>query len=230
MNDQPTTVRPTTVHLVRHGEVHNPGAVLYGRLPGFDLSDRGRAMAQRVGAYLADRPIDVLATSPLERARQTTAPIAAAHPDVEVQVQPLLIEARNDFEGQVFGPRLQALRDPRNWPKLRNPLRPSWGEPFSQVASRMRTAIQVAAAQAGPGGQAVLVSHQLPIWIARRDAEGKPLVHDPRRRQCILASITSLHLQHGRVVGIDYAEPALDLIPVKDRAHVFSSGSNDGPR
>lgn len=215
----------SVVHLVRHGEVFNPTGVLYGRLPDFHLSDNGRAMADRLGEWFAETPLTALRCSPLERARETLAPIAAAHPHLEVSLDERVLEAANDFEGQVFGAGNQALKRPANWWKLRNPLRPSWGEPFTQVRDRMVNAIADAALAAGEGGEAVIVSHQLPIWIARLDAEGRRLVHDPRKRQCNVASVTSLHLQKNRIVRVTYAEPAGDLVKAKDRGKSFSSGS-----
>jgi broad specificity phosphatase PhoE len=213
-----------TVHLLRHGEVDNPRGVLYGRLPGYHLSALGLAMAHRSAQYLSEVPFSYLVSSPLERAQETIAPIAASRPNLTIQLDERVIEAASAFEGQVFGARNEALRRPAGWWKLRNPIKPSWGEPFKDVAARMREAIQDAAAQVGPGGHALIVSHQLPIWMARLSAEGRVLVHDPRRRQCTLASITSIRLLDGQIQGIDYAEPAKDLIPVKDRSKNFSSG------
>lgn len=221
--NQPAAADHSVVHLVRHGEVNNPEGVLYGRLPGYGLTERGLEMADRLGEYFAAMPITHLATSPLERARQTMAPIAAKFPDVEVLVQPLVIEAANDFEGQVFGRSNKALRNPRNWWRLRNPLKPSWGEPFADIATRMEWAIR-AAATAAEDGEAVIVTHQLPIWIARRHAEGRPLPHDPRRRECTVGSVTSFHLRHGRITRVGYAEPVRDLIPTRDRGMNFSQG------
>ncbi|MGD7734013.1 histidine phosphatase family protein [Propionibacteriaceae bacterium G57] len=207
----------TVVHLVRHGEVNNPEGVLYGRLPGFQLTERGERMADRLAAHFAGMPITYLASSPLERARQTIAPIAAKFPHLAIDIQPLVIEAANDFEGEVFGRGNKALRDPRKWWRLRNPLLPSWGEPYQEVAERMLLAVHEAAEAIGPGRQGIIVSHQLPIWITRLHVEGRRLPHDPRRRRCTLASVTSLHLVGGRVVRVEYAEPAIDLIPPKDR-------------
>ncbi|MFM8239579.1 MAG: histidine phosphatase family protein, partial [Actinomycetota bacterium] len=63
------------------------------------------------------------------------------------------------------------------------------------------------------GHEAVVVSHQLPIWIARLKAENLRLWHDPRRRECSLASLTSLHFEGDRLAAIEYAEPAADLLP-----------------
>lgn len=216
----------TLVHLVRHGEVNNPRGVLYGRIPGFHLSERGVRMAERVAAHVADLPLTHLAASPLERAQETLGPIAERFPHLEPSAQPLVIEAASDFEGQVFGRSNKALLDPRNWWRLRNPLTPSWGEPFEEVAERMRLAIRTAAAAAGEGGQALVVSHQLPIWVARLDAEGRRLAHLPTGRECRLASITTFVLRQGRVVRVDYAEPAADMIPARDRHMSFSAGGS----
>ena len=205
----------TIVHVCRHGQVHNPDGILYGRQPGYGLSDLGRRMAERLGEHFADVPLTHLRVSPLQRARETLAPIAARHPDLEIVVDDRFIEAANHFEGKKFGTSNSVLLRPSSWWYFRNPLRPSWGEPYVQIAARMRVAIADAAAAAGEGGQAVVVSHQLPIWIVRCDAEGRPLFHDPRKRETHLASVTSFTFDRGRCVGVEYAQPAEDLVPVK---------------
>ncbi|MDR1266534.1 MAG: histidine phosphatase family protein [Propionibacteriaceae bacterium] len=214
----------TTVHLVRHGEVWNPEGVLYGRLPGWHLSPLGRRMAQRVAQFMAAVELTHLRCSPLERAQETMAPIAAGHPGLPVVTDERLTEAGNHFQGQIFGLRNQALLRPTAWRFLVNPLRPSWGEPYRDIAARMGSAVAEARQAAGPGGQALIVSHQLPLWMARRSAEGRPLPHDPRRRQCSLASVTSLTYAGDTLVKIDYHEPAADLLPAKARNKAFSVG------
>ena len=181
----------TTVHLVRHGEVHNPERILYGRLPGYRLSARGEQMAQRVGEHLAGADVALVRSSPLLRAQQTAVPIAAAH-DLEISTDQRLIESGNRFEGQRMGHGDAKLTDPRNWRWFVNPFRPSWGEPYREQVARVVSAVHEARAEA-EGREAVLVLHQLPIWVTRRSAEGKPLFHDPRRRECGLCSVTSLH-------------------------------------
>lgn len=196
----------TTVHLLRHGEVHNPEQVLYGRLPGYRLSAAGEAMAEKAASWFADKGVTHLVSSPLERAQQTAAPIAAAL-SLPVTVDDRLIEAGNLFEGLRVGVGDGALRVPRHWWKLRNPFRPSWGEPYVEIAARMIAAVE-AARDTARGGAAVLVSHQLPIWTVRLHVEGRRYVHDPRRRQCGLASVTSLAYEDDRLVGVAYAEPA----------------------
>jgi len=204
----------SVVHVVRHGQVFNPDGVLYGRLPGYGLSALGQQMAERLGEHFATANLTWLASSPLQRTRETMAPIAAAHPQLTVHIDDRLIEADNVFAGKAMGPRNELLFRPTSWRWLRNPLRPSWGEPYIAIARRMRAAIEDAARNAD-GGEAVLLSHELPIWMARLSAEGKPLVHDPRRRQARLASVTSFTLDRGALTGIVYAEPCADLVPAK---------------
>jgi broad specificity phosphatase PhoE len=201
----------TVVHLLRHGEVHNPAKVLYGRLPGYRLSTTGEAMAAAAAEWFLDGaasrpPITHLVSSPLERAQQTAAPIAEAL-SLPVAIDERLIEAGNAFEGLRVGVGDGALRVPKHWWKLRNPFRPSWGEPYVDIAARMLAAVE-AARDAARGGAAVLVSHQLPIWTLRMHVEGRRYAHDPRRRQCGLASVTSLTYEGERFVGLQYAEPA----------------------
>lgn len=213
------------VHLVRHGEVNNPHGILYGRLPGYHLSKTGQAMAARLGEWFERTKIDQLRCSPLERAQETMAPIAAGR-DLEVVLDDRLIEAGNEFAGKVFGKYNLALLDPRNWWLLRNPLRPSWGEPYADLAARMLLAIEDVVAELPDGGQAVLVSHQSPIWLTRLALAGKPFVHLPGQRQCILASVTTLRFQGDQYQGLTYAEPARDLLR-ENGNRAFSSGDED---
>jgi len=203
------------VHLLRHGEVFNPDRVLYGRLPGFQLSDLGVAQAKLAAEFLARQDVGYVVASPLERAQATAAPLADAL-GMDVVLDERLIEAANRLEGRQVAGGKGLFTDPGNWKYFRNPIRPSWGEPYAQIAERVLAAARAArdaAAEEGPGKQAVCVSHQLPIVIARRAAEGRRLFHDPRKRQCGLASVTSFLFEGDDVVGIDYAEPAATLPP-----------------
>lgn len=200
----------TIVHLLRHGEVYNPEGVLYGRLPGYVLSDLGHEMAQRAADALQGNDITHVIASPMERAQQTAEPIAGVHA-LGILTEPLLIEADNVFEGQRVSVGDGVLKQPRTWRHLWNPFRPSWGEPYDEVAARMGAAIDSARALAR-GHEAVLVSHQLPIWVARLAAERRRLWHDPRSRQCSLASLTSLAFDDDNLVAITYTEPSRDLL------------------
>jgi broad specificity phosphatase PhoE len=196
----------TIVHLVRHGEVANPSGVLYGRLPGFSLSEDGKVMAKAAAGFMAGRDVTVLRSSPLERAVETAEPIAAQL-GLPVEIDERLIEPWNHFEGLNVGVGDGSLRSPRHWIYLRNPFKPSWGEPYREVAARVLAAV-TDAAKAARGHEAVCVSHQLPIWVTRRKVEGRPLWHDPRRRQCALGSVTSLTFDGDELTSVSYAEPS----------------------
>jgi broad specificity phosphatase PhoE len=195
----------TTVHLLRHGEVHNPDRILYGRMTGFRLSDDGLQMAYDAAEALRGRDVVEVVSSPLQRAQETAAPIAAVF-GLPVTIDDRLIEADNVFEGE------KALEDggwraPENWRHLRNPFRPSWGEPYTELAERMLAAVHDLRDRI-PGHEAVVVSHQLPIWTLRRYVEGRRLWHRPDQRQCGLASLTSLTWLDGRLDRVTYCEPA----------------------
>jgi broad specificity phosphatase PhoE len=206
----------TVVHVLRHGEVYNPEKVLYGRMPGYHLSELGVQMAKAATQAVAERDIAYVVASPLERAQQTAEPIANQF-KLPIAVDERLIESENVFEGQRVGVGDGALRDPRNWWKIRNPVTPSWGEPYTQIATRMSAAL-LAAREAAEGHEALCVSHQLPIWTLRRHVERKRLWHDPRKRECALASLTTFHFEDARIVGIAYSEPAAHLIAISPSA------------
>ncbi len=196
----------TVVHVMRHGEVHNPEGILYGRMPDYHLSERGRAQALAVAGWLAARDIVYVVASPLERAQETAEPIAAPH-GLAVDVDDDLIESHNVFQGEKVSPGDGALRNPRNWYHLRNPRTPSWGEPYVEIAVRMRAALERARVKAA-GHEAVCVSHQLPVETLRRAMNGQPLHHFPTRRLCNLASLTSFYFDGEDCVGWGYAELA----------------------
>lgn len=213
----------TTVHLLRHGEVHNPQGVLYGRMEGYHLSENGREMAQVVAEAIKDRDITHLRVSPLERAQETARPLAALR-GLDITTDDRVIESENVFEGERFAGGEGALRSPRAWRHLWNPFKPSWGEPYKQVVARMMAAVHDAR-DAARGHEAVIVSHQLPIWTTRLFVEKRSYLHDPRNRQCTLCSLTSLNFEGDKLVSLTYSEPAGHLIPVKDKAAPFSAGN-----
>ncbi|HEY4578194.1 MAG TPA: histidine phosphatase family protein [Yaniella sp.] len=201
-----------SVHMVRHGEVFNPDKVLYGRLPGFGLSTLGHQMAQEVADGWETTP-QILVASPLQRAQETIAPLAQKF-NVEVRTDERVIEAENKFQG--LSDMRRQLRSPKLWPLVLNPFRPSWGEPYLNQVLRVAEAIQDLRDELmltyGPGSSAVVVSHQLPIWVTRLSAEGKKLAHDPRNRQCSLGSVTSFSFAPGQQVPtVSYAEPVKHL-------------------
>jgi broad specificity phosphatase PhoE len=213
----------STVHLVRHGEVYNPEGVLYGRLPEFHLSDLGRRMAAQMAGHFEERRraganIVHLVASPLVRAQETAQPVAEAL-GLDITTDPRIIEAENRFEGMS---RIKSrLRQPRYWPLLVNPFRPSWGEPYALQAERVLAGVQDARRRAvervgdtsDRPAEAIMVSHQLPIWVTRLAAEHRRLWHDPRQRECTLTSITSIDFVGDAIERVRYAEPCADLLP-----------------
>jgi broad specificity phosphatase PhoE len=209
--------------------VFNPDGILYGRLSGFGLSKLGHRMAQSAAddLFARDRLIASLRVSPLQRTRESAAPIAAAF-DLAPETDDRIIEPTNHFEGTVMA---RALKNPVNWPFLVNPARPTWGEAYRSIEKRMLSAIDDAF-DSVDDGDVVLVSHQLPIWVAHLSVAGERFWHDPRKRRCSLSSITTFERREvprevtvppgapaptepaGTVIRLfetGYTEPAADL-------------------
>lgn len=205
------------IHLVRHGEVFNPDRVLYERIPGFGLSELGMTMAGTAAANikLRGRAVSRLIASPLQRTQESAVPFAKLF-DLDIEADERLLEPTNAFAGKRMRGADSALKDPANWKYLLNPARPSWGEPYKQVASRVQAAM-LAAATSVDHGDVVLVSHQLTIWMAHRAIAGEPLMHDPRHRRCDLSSVTTFELRDASspekgFVEVGYANPAAGLL------------------
>jgi broad specificity phosphatase PhoE len=205
----------TVVHLLRHGEVHNPNHVLYGRLPGYHLSAGGRMMAAAAADYFDGRPVAAVFASPLERAQETAQPVAERL-GLPILTDDRLIESGNVLEGKSVSLASLAV-NPLNWKYLWNPFTPSWGEPYAQVVARVRQVID-RAREAARGQEAVCVSHQLPIWVSRLGAEHKRLWHNPSSRQCALGSVTSFAFDGDELTGVSYAVPPRRPVTDPDRA------------
>ena len=202
------------VHVIRHGEVENPKKILYGRQPGWHLSERGQQMAQALGDWSKSINIGALHVSPLQRAQETATPISVIN-GIPITTDERLIEAANVFEGQAIDVDLRLFRKPWTWRHLWNPWQPSWGEPYVEQVNRMLAAVFDAKKAAGDK-DAIVVSHQLPIWILRSAIEGRKFFHDPRKRECSLASVTTINFDdEGMITGINYSEPAKHLLPKK---------------
>src|SRR5579859_5149356 len=205
----------TVVHLLRHGEVHNPDHVLYGRLPGYHLSANGRMMAAAAADFFDGRPVAAIFASPLERAQETARPVAERL-GLQIVTDDGLIESGNVLEGKSVSLASLAV-NPLNWRYLWNPVKPSWGEPYTEVVARVRQVID-RARDASRGQEAVCVSHQLPIWVSRLAAENKRLWHKPNTRQCALGSVTSLTFDGDQLTGVSYAVPPRQQVADPDRA------------
>ena len=199
------------LHLVRHGEVHNPTRILYGRLPDYHLSEAGVRMAEAAAEHIASlgRPVTHLVCSPLERTQESAAPFAERF-GLTPHLDERVIEPTNVFEGTRMR---RSLMNPLNWWHLRRPSRPSWGEPYLSITQRMTAAMEdawdTASGVGGETGDMVIVSHQAPIWITHLHIAGLPLKHDPRTRRCALSSVTSFTRTDTGWREVAYAEPAL---------------------
>jgi broad specificity phosphatase PhoE len=198
------------IHLVRHGEVHNPDRILYGRLDGYHLSELGNRMAAVAADSFSGRAVTALYASPLLRAQESAQPWSAKF-GLSITTEDRIIEPTNRFEGGTSSFSARRLLNPKYLTWIYNPLRPSWGEPFRDIARRVRSAMDDAW-EASDGGEVVMVSHQSPIWMATRSIARQPLPHDPRRRRCTLSSITSFERTDGVWREVAYQEPARDLL------------------
>jgi len=205
----------TVVHLLRHGEVHNPKHVLYGRLPGYHLSANGRMMADAAADYFEGRPVVAVFASPLERAQETAQPVADRL-GLPITADDGLIESVNVLEGKSVSLASLAV-NPLNWKYLWNPVTPSWGEPYREVVARVRLVID-RARDAARGQEVVCVSHQLPIWVSRLAAEHRRLWHNPNSRECALGSVTSFSFDGDELTGVSYAVPPRRPVANPDRA------------
>jgi broad specificity phosphatase PhoE len=193
-----------TIHLVRHGEVENPAGIIYGRLPGYNLSKRGIQQAEEAAEHLADRDIGAVCSSPLERTRETAEVIADEH-GLEVRIDERLIESGSEFQG--VGRSIRAfLRSPRLWWALRSPWRPSWGESFSEIRNRMLEAVTAALSDAG-GREVVLVSHQTPVIVTHLALSQRRLPPWISGVPCHTGSVTTIELNAGKVIGESYFAP-----------------------
>lgn len=199
----------TIVHLVRHGEVHNPTRILYGRIPGYHLSSRGRSQAARTAKAFAGHDVAFLAASPLERAQETAEPFAEVT-GRHVATEEGLLEAGNRFEGlRTKGWRSQ-LWNPVRWPLMVNPSLPSWGEHYADIAARVMATIEQVRERV-EGREAILITHQLPIVCIQRSARRQALAHNPADRQCELASVSSLIFHGSDLADLVYTEPAQEI-------------------
>ena len=209
------------LHFVRHGEVFNPEGVLYERIPGFHLSELGHEMAEAAAKQLLseNRQISRLFASPLQRTQESAAPISREF-GLEIEHEPRVIEPWNKFAGYRMGGRA-LLKKPSLALHLYNPQKPSWGEPYSDIAQRMTDAA-LGAWSSVDSGDVIFVSHQLPICMLYRSSQGLALPHDPKNRRCSLSSITSFEVVDGKLVEVGYREPGLEL------ATKLKSAAKDG--
>jgi broad specificity phosphatase PhoE len=193
-----------TIHLGRHGEVENPKGVIYGRLPGYNLSARGQQQAKEASTHLANADVGAVYSSPLERAQETAHIIAEPH-DLSLVTDERFTESSTTFEG--IGRTLWSFAtSPRHWWRLRNPWLPTWGESFADIRERMLEGIADAFRSAG-GREVVVVSHQTPILVARLALARRSVPPWLSGVPCQTGSVTTMVVEDGRVLRGSYFVP-----------------------
>ena len=193
-----------TIHLVRHGQVENPKGVIYGRLPGYSLSERGQRQAKAAAEHLSEADLGVVWASPLERAQETAQFIAEGH-GLEITTDERLTESSTTLEGVSHNVAL-LFRNPKRWWSFRNPMKPSWGESFTEIRARMLSAIDDAIIKAD-GRELAVVSHQTPVLVARLALARRRVPPWLGRVPCHTGSVTTLVLDGDRVVTASYFKP-----------------------
>jgi len=193
----------TTIYLVRHCEVENPDGILYGFLPNFGLSARGKLQAQALGRYFSDKPVAQLYVSPLQRAQETAAAIVADHPGLQAETTSELVESR-------FSHYLQGVR-PRNVPLQR----PGWfvhkllpgrlrvDEGVYAMAARVRAPV-MRILRDHPGAGGICVTHGDPIQSFWNVAVGKYRFFELK---CKKGGVLVLKYQDTRLRDISYLSP-----------------------
>lgn len=186
--------------MVRHGEVHNPGGIIYGRLPRVALSPRGWEQARRVADLLAARPLAAVYSSPLLRARQTARAVAARHPGVPLRTSRLLNEVRSSWQGHR---REEVLHEPLRFNYYMPPRQPG-DETLAQLFERMHRFVR-RVLKRHPGQTVVAVSHGDPLVALRVGLEGRPLTLEEVRgpRYPPLGSVFELIYRDGHLVKVD---------------------------
>jgi broad specificity phosphatase PhoE len=158
----------TEILFVRHGEVDNPDAIFYGRLPRFRLSAAGRQQAAATAWALAAEPLAAIYTSPLLRARQTARIIAAEHPAIPIRTTQALLEIRSRRQGEPV-----AVLDTEGW-NFYEPPRHADDETIAAIAARVERFCRLALRR-HPGQTLVAVTHGDIVAIARARFAGLPL-------------------------------------------------------
>lgn len=176
----------TTIYFVRHGATENKGQIIYGRMPGFNLSEEGRKEAEKIGEMLADKGVKNIYTSPLERAFQT-AEIISNHLNNSVITHTFDLNEVESSSWQGLPP--DELFKNNSYEMFANDPNADIGtENLNQLAQRMKNITQQIV-KLNKGGSAVCVSHELPILILKFSYENKPLVNT-RNYHLLTGSIT----------------------------------------
>ncbi len=198
----------TVIHLIRHGEVHNPHQVLYGRLSRFGLTERGQRQARAAGAFLAIRPVRALYCSPLLRARKTAAEIAGLNGGLAPKISSLINEVLTPFEG------LPAAEIDARRGDVYSHAQPGRFEQPADVLLRMRRFID-RCRNRHAGAEVAAVTHGDPIVFTVLWALGADLT--PRNKNRLKKiGYPAGYPAHGSITSLIFAEPAFQALPRLD--------------
>lgn len=181
--------KTTKIYLVRHGEVHNPEKILYGRIPGYKLSERGRNQAAKLGKFLSNRPVRAIYVSPLERTKETAAIVASFLPPAPISYDDRLLEVKTPLEGKLLS-EFNNIFD-----FYSEPLQSMGGESMTDIWQRMESIIEEVK-EKHSGSEVILVSHGDPIMITRAKHKGLPLVLDSIRGGFYVETAKGIQLVH----------------------------------
>ncbi len=197
-----------TLLLIRHAENDfTRKGRLAGHLPDVHLNARGREQARQLAEALKHVPLRAIYASPLERALETAAPIAAAH-RLEVQIEAGLLETHvGRWQGQPW----RVLRRTKAWKIVQSaPSRFRFpdGETFYECQTRVVAALEVILSRHRPKDVLACVFHADPIKLAVAHYLGLPLDHF-QRLACDTASVTLLALgeTHARLLWLNRRPP-----------------------
>lgn len=192
----------TTIYLVRHGEVYNPTRIVYGRIPGFKLSETGRGQAKKLGDHLKSKKLSAIYASPLERTHETATYIHNHHGHLEIMHDERIIECYTPLEGESI-----EKVEKNNWNFYEPEFIEKGGESLSDIWNRMNTFFEEKVRD-HKGEEIAVVSHGDPIMISAAKHSGKPLAVESIR-------------------GVEYVETAKGFQIVFEESDVISVGKLD---
>lgn len=192
----------TTVHLVRHGEVHNPTGVFYGRIPGFKLSENGRNQVKKLGKHLSNRSIKKIYASPLDRTKETAAIIQEFFPTIPVSYDERLIEVGSPVQGK---PMAELI--PSQWNFYIEEFIAQGGESLEDIWKRMSSFFSEVV-PLHDNEEIIVVSHGDPIMITAASYQGLPLRFESIRNSVYIETAQGMQLLFdGHTVIMDHIQP-----------------------
>lgn len=191
----------TTLHFVRHGLVHNPDQVYYGRLPDFHIGDKGLAQAQAAAKILSRKPISAVFSSPMERTIETAEAILKAFDGLQLQITKQLIEVHSPFDGQA----LNTIAE-RKW-DIYTDTPPPYEQP-ADLLCRLKNFVKTVRKEY-LGKEVIAVTHGDVIVFMTLFAMRKPITQQTKQRY-----FTNTYPDHASITSFTYQTLAEHEVPV----------------